>query len=101
MLTKGTGVYAHGVEVPADYKVEILGRFAVIDLMSSKLLVFLGEPYNDEDFSEAVNICMERIKKFNPEVYGYQYAEELAPRTQLTSMGWRGYIEMRPVESLV
>jgi hypothetical protein len=46
---------------------------------------------------EAVGACMERIDTFNPEVYGYHYAPELAPRMQLSPMGWRGYIEMRPI----
>ena len=43
---------------------------------------------------------MEQIKKFNPEVYGYAYAPHLAPRMQLAPMGWRGYIEMWPVEEV-
>jgi len=69
-------------------------------LAPCKLLVFQGEPYNDEDFMAAVGICMERIRKFNPEVYGYKYAPELAPRMQLEPWGWRGYIEMQPVMSI-
>jgi len=100
MRPAGTGVYAHGVEVPADYAGKIPDGFDVIDLAPCKLLVFQGEPYNDEDFGAAVGICMERIDKFNPEVYGFQYADELAPRMQLAPMGWRGYIEMRPVRSI-
>jgi len=63
-------------------------------------LVFQGEPYDDERFMDAVGQCMDRIKKFNPEVYGYRYAPELAPRMQLAPMGWRGYIEMYPIVSV-
>jgi len=40
------------------------------------------------------------MKKFNPEVYGYKYADELAPKMQLAPLGWRGYIEMRPVREM-
>jgi len=36
----------------------------------------------------------------NPIVYGYEYADALAPRMQLAPMGWRGYIEMRPVREI-
>jgi hypothetical protein len=92
-----TGVYAHGVEVPLDYAGALPDNFEMIDLPACKMLVFQGEPYDDENFGEAVGACMECIDTFNPEVYGYHYAPELAPRMQLSPMGWRGYIEMRPI----
>jgi AraC-type DNA-binding domain-containing proteins len=97
MRPEGTGVYAHAVEVPLDYAGEIPADFDIIVLEPCKLLVFQGEPYPDENFEEAVLGCMALIEKFNPEVYGYQFAEELAPRMQLEPWGWRGYIEMRPI----
>jgi len=100
MRPEGTGVYAHGVEVAADYAGAIPDGFDVIDLAACKLLVFQGEPYDEEHFMDAVGQCMDRIKKFNPEVYGYKYAPELAPRMQLAPMGWRGYIEMLSVVSV-
>lgn len=96
----GTGVYAHGVEVPADYSAEIPEGFDVIDLELCKMLVFQGEPYDDDGFESAVGVCMERIGIFNPEVYGYRYADELAPKMQLKPQGWRGYIEMHPVKEI-
>lgn len=97
MRPDGTGVYAHGVEVAAEYDGEIPEGFDVIDLEPCKYLVFQGESYDDNNFLEAVNICMDRIQKFNPEVYGYQYAPTIAPKMQLRPEGWRGYIEMIPV----
>ena len=100
MRPEGTGIYAHGVEVPADYAGEVPEDFDVIDLEPCKLLVFQGEPYMDENFEEAVLGCMKLIEKFNPEVYGYQFADELAPKMQLEPWGWRGYIEMRPVREM-
>ena len=100
MRPAGTGVYAHGVELPAEYAGSIPDGFDLIDLAPCQLLVFQGEPYDDKDYGKAVGLCMTRIGKFNPEVYGYQYADELAPRMQLAPMGWRGYIEMRPVRRI-
>jgi len=100
MRPEGTSLYAHGVEVPADYDGEVPEDFDVIDLEPCKLLVFQGEPYDDENFEEEVRLCMDRIEKFNPEVYGYKFADELAPRMQLAPWGWRGYIEMRPVREM-
>ena len=101
MRPAGTGVYAHAVEVPADYAGEIPEGFDVIDLAPCKVMVFQGEPYVDEAYEEAVGACMDRIQKFNPEVYGYQYAPELAPRMQFAPAGWRGYIELWPVKEMV
>jgi len=97
MRPEGTGIYAHGVEVAADYVSVLPEGFDVIELEPCKLLVFQGEPYNDEFFQDAVGSCMEKIKEFNPEVYGYNYSPQIAPRMQLAPMGWRGYIEMLPV----
>lgn len=100
MRPDGTGIYAHGVEVAAHYAGEIPDGFDVIDLAPCKLLVFQGEPYDDQDYLKAVGLCMQHIRKFNPEVYGFRYAPELAPRMQLAPWGWRGYIEMLPVEKI-
>jgi len=98
MRPQGTGSYAHGVEVAADYGGAVPEGFDVIELAPCKLIVFQGEPYREEDMGAAVGVCMERIGSFNPEVYGYRYAPEVAPRMQLSPEGWRGYIEMLPVE---
>lgn len=100
MRPEGTGVYAHGVEVAADYEEAVPEGFDVINLPPCKLIVFQGEPYNDDGYQQAVGICMERIGFFNPGVYGYEYAPELAPRMQLAPQGWRGYIEMLPVREM-
>lgn len=96
---EGTGLYAQGVEVPADYAGEIPEGFQLIDLPACKMLVFQGEPYNDEVFESAIGALWAAIEKFNPETYGYEYDDAAAPRMQLAPQGWRGYIEMRPVRS--
>ncbi len=100
MRPEGTGVYASAVEVPADYSGEVPEGFDVIDLEPCKMLVFQGEPFSDEEYGEAISALWSAMEKFNPEVYGYEYAPELAPRMQLAPMGWRGYIEMKPVRSI-
>ena len=97
MRPEGTGIYASAVEVPFDYNGNVPEGFDIIDLPPCKMLVFQGEPYLDEDFREAIGALWAAIERFNPEVYGYRYAPELAPKMQLAPQGWRGYIEMRPV----
>ena len=101
MRPAGTGIYAHGVEVPATFKGIVPDGFEVMELPACQMMVFQGEPYDDEIFEDAVGKCMEQIKRFNPEVYGYEWAPELAPRMQLAPEGWRGYIEMLPVRKIL
>jgi hypothetical protein len=86
MRPDGTGVYAHGVEVAADFNGEIPDGFDVIDLEPCKLLVFQGEPYNDDDFQTEVGACMERIEKFNPEVYGYKICTDTGTQNAATAV---------------
>jgi hypothetical protein len=40
------------------------------------------------------------MKSYNPETYGYTWADEDAPRFQLAPLGYRGYIEARPVREI-
>lgn len=100
MRPEGTGVYAHAVEVSADYAGEIPDGFDIFELPPCQYLIFQGEPYDDEQFEQAVGSCMDYIDKYNPEAYGYEWAEELGPKFQLAPMGWRGYIEGRPIRKL-
>jgi AraC-like DNA-binding protein len=97
MRPANTGVYAHGVEVAENYSGTIPVGFDLIELPPCKMLVFQGQPYSDEQFAEAVGDAMAHIEKFSPEVYGYRYAPELAPKMQFSPQGWRGYIELRPI----
>ena len=97
---EGTGEYAHGVELPADYSGVVPEGFDVLELPPCKMLIFQGEPFDDEKYDEAIGALWRRIEKFNPVVYGYEYDDAIAPRIQLAPMGWRGYIEMRPVREI-
>lgn len=76
MCPDGTEIYAHAVEVPADYSDEVPRGFDVIELPPCKYLVFQGEPYDDNKY------------------------DETAPKFQLAPMGWRGYIEGRAVKKI-
>ena len=96
----GTGEYAQGVEVPYDYSGEVPEGFHLIELPACKMMIFQGEPFKDEDFEKAIGAMWNFIPKFNPQIYGYEWADEIAPRMQLAPEGWRGYIEMRPVREI-
>lgn len=95
-----TSVYAQGVEVPANYASEVPEGFELIDLPLCKMMVFQGQPYDDEKFQEAIGELWEVMKTYNPELYGFAWADEDGPRFQLEPQGYRGYIEARPVRQL-
>ena len=96
----GTSVYAQGVEMPLDYAGPIPEGFEMIDLPSCQVMIFQGQPYDDADFEQAIGSLWETMKTYNPEIYGFQWADEDGPRFQLEPQGYRGYIEGRPVRPL-
>jgi len=96
-LRNGGSEYIQGVELPMDYDKKIPEGFELITLPPCTMMVFQGEPYEDEHFMDAIGEIWKHIEKFNPEIYGYKWAPEDAPRFQLAPMGYRGYIEAWPV----
>ncbi len=95
---EGTSEYVQGVELPLDWKGMVPDGLELVDFGPAMMMIFQGEPYDDEDFQEAVGSMMEKIDKFDPTLYGFAWAPETAPRFQLEPQGWRGYIEARPVQ---
>ncbi len=100
MRSNGTSLYVQGVEVPADYSGLVPEGFEIIDLKPCLMMIFQGPPYDDEHFCEAITNLGEQIKLFNPNTYGYEWADEDAPRFQFEPWGYRGYIEGRPVRAI-
>ncbi|MFO7636422.1 MAG: AraC family transcriptional regulator [Clostridia bacterium] len=97
LVKPGTSTYVQGVEVPADFNGKIPEGMEIIDLDPCRMMVFQGEPFEDSMFSDAIGELWEAIKEYNPGTYGYEWADEDAPRFQLEPQGYRGYIEARPV----
>lgn len=100
MRKAGTSEYAQGVEVPVDYAGEIPEGFDLIELPPCKMMIFQGQPFSDEKFEEAISDLWAVMKNYNPELYGFTWADQDGPRFQLAPMGYRGYIEARPVRQL-
>lgn len=98
LVRPGTSSYVQGVEVPVDYTGKIPDGFEVIDLPPCSMMVFQGEPYDDETFEEAIEELWDVMKTYNPQIYGFEWADDDAPRFQLEPQGYRGYIEARPVK---
>lgn len=100
LVKEGTSEYVQGVELPLDYGNKIPDGYELVELPPCMMMIFQGEPYDDEDFMEAIDEVWQHIEKFDPEIYGYQWSREAAPRFQLAPMGYRGYIEAIPVSPL-
>lgn len=98
----GTSTYVQGVELPFDYDGEIFEGFEVIELPPCTMMVFQGPPFDDSDdtFYDAIDEIQLAMEKYNPKIYGYEWADDDAPRFQLEPQGWRGYIEARPVRKI-
>jgi len=96
----GTSTYAQGVELPLDYAGPVPEGFDLIDLPPCKMMIFQGEPYDDAEFEKAIGSLWESMKNYQPELYGFRWADEDGPRFQLEPQGYRGYIEGRPVRPL-
>lgn len=93
----GTSKYVQGVEVAADYHGEVPEGFDVIDLPAAKYLMFQGEPFEEEDYCEAIEAVQSAMNAYDPSVIGFSY-DESNPRIQLEPIGKRGYIEMLAVK---
>ena len=100
MRIAGTSVYVQGVEVAANYSGEVPEGFDMLDLSACKMLIFQGQPYEDEDFINEIDELWQQTATYNPKIYGYEWDDEVAPRMQLEPQGYRGYIEMRPVREI-
>lgn len=92
-MKEGTSEYVQGVEVSKDYDGVIPEGFDVIDLPKCKYLMFQGEPFQEEDYCEAIEQVKDAIKKYDPSIINYEW-DNNNPRIQLEPIGTRGYIEL-------
>ena len=98
-IAEGTSEYVQGVEVELDYSGEIPEGFDIIELPKCKYIMFQGEPFEEENFGEAIQQVWDAIKKYNPKTMGYEW-DDSNPRIQLEPIGARGYIELLPVTNI-
>ena len=99
-IKPGTSEYVQGVEVAEDYSGEIPDGFDMIDLPAAQYLMFQGEPFQEEDYEQAIAEIWEYEKNYDPSLIGYQW-DHSNPRIQLEPIGTRGYIELVPIRSKI
>ena len=95
----GTSTYVQGVEVAEDFDGIIPEGFDVIALPECDYMMFQGEPFEEENFGEAIQQIVDAIKKYNPETVGCRW-DPTNPKIQLEPRGERGYIELHPVKGI-
>ena len=94
-----TSMYVQGVEAEPDYAGPVPEGFDMITLPEAEYLVFQGEPFEEEDYCEAIEAVQQAMDRYDPSLIGYGWDDE-NPRIQLEPRGERGYIEMRAVKKL-
>lgn len=95
----GTSTYVQGVEAPTNYDGPIPEGFDVIELPAAEYLLFQGEPFQEEDYCEAIAAVQHEMNRYDPSVIGYQWDED-NPRIQLEPIGARGYMELKAVKQI-
>ncbi|MDD6995390.1 MAG: AraC family transcriptional regulator [Candidatus Borkfalkiaceae bacterium] len=99
MIKPGTSLYVQGVETEKNYAGRVPAGFDVIELPEAEYLEFKGEPFEEEEYEEAIFQVKKAMDKFNPEPMGYVW-DESNPRIQLEPRGERGYIELKAVKKI-
>lgn len=97
-VKENTSVYVQGAEVSLDYT-DIPEGFDTIILPKATYLKFNGEPFEEENYGQAIENLWKAIEKFKPENMGYQWDDQ-NPRIQLEPIGSRGYIELLSVKKI-
>lgn len=92
----GTSVYVQGIEVSADYSGAVPEGFEVIDLPECDYLMFQGEPFEEEDYCEAIMAVQQSMERYQPSAIGLKWNND-EPEIQLEPIGERGYIELKAV----
>ena len=95
----GTSTYVQGVEVTEDHVGIIPEGFDVITLEEADYLMFQGEPFDEEDYCDAISAVQTAMDRYVPSVIGYRW-DDSQPRIQLEPRGERGYIELRAVHKV-
>lgn len=99
-IAEGTSTYVQGVEVSADYAGAVPDGFDIITLPACEYLLFQGEPFEEQDYCEAITAVQHAMNRYDPTVIGYAWDKD-NPRIQLEPRGERGYMELKAVKPLI
>lgn len=97
--TPGTSVYVQGVEAASGENAPVPEGFDVINLPQTDYLMFQGEPFQEEDYCQAIYDVQRAIDRYDPALIHCAW-DDSQPRIQLEPIGERGYIELKAVSRL-
>ena len=101
LVKDGTSACVAGVEVPQDYSKDIPNEYEMLELPPCTMLYFNGMPFeNEEDFFNAIGIVIEAIENYKPELYGYAFADDIAPKFNFGAAAKTGARMAVPVKVL-
>lgn len=84
LIEPGQSKIAAGVEVPPDYDKPLPEQFLSAELCECTMLYFQSEPYeNEDDFCSAIGCVSKAVGQYDPSLYGYRPAYDIAPRLNL------------------
>ncbi|WRS28430.1 AraC family transcriptional regulator [Oscillospiraceae bacterium MB08-C2-2] len=98
-IKPGTSQYVQGAEVPLDYSGILPEGLDTIELPAAQYLMFISEPFEEENYGQAIEEVQAAIAKYDPTAIGFQWDDQ-NPRIQLEPIGTRGYRELAAIKPL-
>ena len=101
MIPPGTSKAAVALEIPLDFSGEIPKGFEVVPLPSSLYMWFNGAAYEDESWYGCAHEEIYRaIANYKPELYGYEFAKDIAPTFTYGASAINGCRTIIPVRKI-
>lgn len=80
LVESGFSKIAAGIEVPLAYDKELPESYKIAELPECVMLYFQSEPYEkDEDFGKAIQEIYAAVGRYQPALYGLEFAYDAAP----------------------
>lgn len=77
----GYTAIAAGIELPLEWDGVVPDGYTLVELPPCTMLYFQTEPYQgEENFSSAIDAAFQALHRYEPQRYGYRFADELAPK---------------------
>lgn len=88
---------AVGTEVPLDYGKPLPEGYEFLELPPCVTLYFRGPRFSDpNDFTRAIDALWAQMDRYDPALYGFEYAPELAPYSNFGAGAETGALMARP-----
>lgn len=102
LIESGFSNIAAGIEVPFDYDKPVPEAYKIAELPECTMLYFQSEPYEDEEcFCEAIESTYAAVSKYQPHLYGYEFAYDIAPSFNFGAQASTGAKLAIPVKCLI